>query len=283
MISDLPSPDHARLANAPLEVVVWQLQFAEPTDVSGARVGQQVADALSAGGRGHVRLTRINAPTVTFAVGGAGGPPMPGGPIAGLPLPGVQLGQPGGLASGGWQIRAEELVATVNQAGLTIETTAYDVWDSFRASIVAILDGFASAAPQTLGEQRLGLRFIDRISRPEVSRVADWAGWIEPWLLGPVTHPQIGEAIAASAQQIDCDAGNGLNLTLRQRAFVDPERRNRHTMILDLDAFREGYRAFEREAVLTATDALSDISHRVFRAAITDQLYDALREEPEAK
>jgi uncharacterized protein (TIGR04255 family) len=186
------------------------------------------------------------------------------------------------LASTGWQIRAEELVATVNQGALTVETTSYEVWDSFRASITAILDAFASALSHPPGEQRLGLRFIDRISRPEVSRVADWLDWIQPWLLGPVAHPQIGEAISATAQQVDYDAGDGLSLTLRQRAFIDPERRKRHTMILDFDAFREGYRAFERDDVVTATDALSDISHRLFRAAITDRLYDALREEPEA-
>jgi hypothetical protein len=35
--------------------------------------------------------------------------------------------------------------------------------------------------------------------------------------------------------------------------------------------------------VLATTDQLNDISHRLFRAAITDRLYDALREEPEPR
>ena len=277
MILDLPAPDRPRLAGAPLEVVVWQLQFADPVDVSSGRVGQAVAEALSDVAESRPKLTRIAPATVTLALGGAGAPGIQAQSFAAPAAP----GQHGASQSTGWQIRADDLAVTITQAAIAVETTSYDVWKTFRAAIASSLDGLLGALDEAPSEQRLGLRYIDRLSRPEISKLTDWEGWLEPWLLGPILHPQVGEAISATAQQIDCDAGDGMTVTLRQRGFVDLERRNRQTIVLDFDAFREGYRAVDHEDVLAATDALSDISHRLFRAAITDRLYDVLREEPQ--
>ncbi len=170
----------------------------------------------------------------------------------------------------------------MNHSALIVETTKYDVWDNFRATVVAVIDAFIASVEGLPGEQRLGLRYVDRFVRPEVSRIAGWDSWLEPWLLGPVSHPQLGDTVSALAQQIDCDAGDGLRMTIRERLFVDPERRSTHTTILDFDAFRDGYRPFDRDDVIQCTDVLNDISHRVFRAAITDRMYDALRGEPNA-
>jgi uncharacterized protein (TIGR04255 family) len=270
MITDLPAPDHTRLAAAPLEVVVWQLQFAEPADVSAARVGQHLSDALADVVHSRPHLTRLLPPTFAVAVGSGGAPSVP------AELPGIG-------PQNGWQVRAGELVSTISHAALALETTKFEDWDSFRSSVAAILDALAAALPEPPGEQRLGLRYVDRISRPEVAAVADWGQWLQPWLLGPASHPQLGEAVIAMAQQIDCDAGDGMRVTVRQRAFDDPERRSQPTVLLDFDAFREGYRAFARDDLLAATDNLNDISHRLFRAAITDRLYETLREEPETR
>ncbi len=176
-------------------------------------------------------------------------------------------------------MRTNGLVVTLSQASLSLETTKFEDWPRFRQSISAALAGFVAALAEPPGEQRLGLRYVDRIVRPDVSRITDWTDWLQPWLLSAATHPEIGESISAMAQQIDYDAGDDVRVTLRQRAFADPERRGQQTVILDFDAFRDGYRMFGSEDLIAATDLLNDVSHRLFRAAITDRFYNILREE----
>ena len=267
MISDLPPPDHTRLGASPLEVVVWHLQFAEPADVSPATVGHQVAAALGAHTRRQAHLTRLTPPTVTLSPG-AGGEAPP---------------RPDGDAINGWQVRVDELVVTLGQTSLAVETTRFHDWPTFQQVVEAVVAAFSDAVPEPPGEQRLGLRYVDRIARPEVRRITDWETWLEPWLLGVAAHPQLSGSVLRMAQQIDCDAGDGLSVTIRQRAFNDMERRGQPTMLLDFDAFRDGYRSFAQDDVLSATEELNDISHRLFRAAITDRMYDALREEPDLR
>lgn len=43
-------------------------------------------------------------------------------------------------------------------------------------------------------EQRLGLRYIDRITELKLTSAAAWEPYISPWLLGFVTEPMISEA-----------------------------------------------------------------------------------------
>lgn len=263
MIADLPAPDHVPLPGSPLDLVVWQLQFAEPADVLGPEAGQRLLAALATEADGPFHLARLNPPMVSIALGGAPGA-VPG-PMEPAPQ--------------GWQLRRAELVVTVTPVALSVETTTYGDWATFGGAVRRALEGFASIAQSPPGEQRLGLRYVDRITRPEVERVQAWAEWLQPWLVGPLTHPELGEAVLGLAQQIDWDAGDGFRATVRQRAFHDPERKNRPTVILDFDTFRDGYRAFGVDEVWAATEQLNDISHRLFRAALSESLYQALREE----
>jgi uncharacterized protein (TIGR04255 family) len=87
--------------------------------------------------------------------------------------------------------------------------------------------------------------------------------------------------VAAYAQQIDFEAGEGIRASVRQRAFSDPERRGRATMLLDFDVFREGYRLIDMDEVLNVTDRLNDVSHRLFQNAITTDLYAEFAREPD--
>lgn len=261
MIQDLPQPDATPLANAPVEVVVWQLRFAEPADVGGTAIGGAMAEAFNVIGRPH--LSRHGSQSVVLAVG-------PGGP---------QVSGSEGHAQTGWQVRVDNLVATIDRDFIAIETTNFEEWARFRHGVEILVNTFEAAVPQAPGTQRLGLRYVDRVNRPEVKRVADWEAWLAPWLLGPLSQPQLEGATLAMAQQIDWDAGDEARATMRQRAFDDPENRDRPTVILDFDVFRDGYVSFAPAEVLETTDRFNDIAHRLFRAAITDRLYEALKEE----
>lgn len=262
MLRDLPAPNHERLPQAPVELVVWQLQFAEPADVASPSVGTRFAEALSDDG-GAFQLQRLAMPALLLQ----------------MPNP-LQMPAPMDPAQG-WSLRRSGTVVTLGAQSLAVETNRYETYSEFRV----VLDRAISALHDCIlppGEQRLGLRYVDRLSRPGVKRAADWAALLEPWLVGPLGHGALGDAVGAYAQQVDFepDARN-IRATVRQRVFADAEQRGRQTVILDFDVFREGYRAPDREEALAATDQMNDLSKQLFDASISDELRATFATPPE--
>ncbi len=259
MIFELPQPRHERLPAAPLELVVWQLQFTEAAAVVSPSVGTGIAEALSADGGGGFQMLPLSA--LTLALG---------------------PGQPQGVGSSpeadGWQLRRGQLVVNVGRSAVAVETTAYDGWTSFRATIAALC-GSLGELISVPGEQRLGLRYVDRIALPGVMRPGDWKDLLAPWLAAPLAHDKLGDAVLAVSGQVELTAGESTRATIRHRAFPDFERRGRHTVMLDLDTFRLGYRPFDANAVVTMSDEFNDIAHRLFEASITPALYDVFARE----
>lgn len=263
MLHDLPEPSHEPLPQAPVELVVWQLQFAEPADVVPPAVGTALAEHLAQDGGGTFQLQRLTSQT--FAIS--------------FPAPGVPQAEQAQIE--GWTLRRGPVAVTVNLQSLSVETNIYDTWASFRTVVDLAVQALTEAVLLP-GEQRLGLRYVDRIVRPGVRKLEDWTGLLAPWLTGPLGHPQLRDVVAAYAQQVDFNAqADGIRATLRQRAFADAEQRGSQTVILDFDVFREGYRLIETDATLATTDQMNDLAHRLFEASITAPLYDAFATEPE--
>jgi uncharacterized protein (TIGR04255 family) len=262
MLRDLPEPSHERLPQAPVDLVIWQLQFAEAADVANPAVGTHFAEVLS-DEAGAFQLQRLAAPALVF--------PLPNA----LQLPGSMD------PAQGWSLRRNGTIVTVGAQALAVETNNYETYTEFRMvldrALVALHD---SVLPP--GEQRLGLRYVDRVSRPEVKRAADWAGLLEPWLVGPLGHRTLGDAVGAYAQQVDFEPDSqNIRATVRQRVFADADQRGRQTVMLDYDVFREGYRVPDREEAMAATDQMNDISKQLFEASITDGLRAVFATPPE--
>lgn len=254
MLRDLPEPSHDRLPLAPVELAIWQVQFAEPADVASPNVGTRFADGLS-DELGVFQLQRQAAPLFPPIV-------LPA-PV----LPGGQLEPPQG-----WILRRGPTAVTVSPQALSVETNSYETWSTFRLLVERALAALSDSVLLP-GAQRLGLRYVDRVSRPGVHRPMDWTSLLEGWLLGPLAHPQLSDAVGAYAQQIDFEPDlRNIRATVRQRLFADAEQRGRQTVILDYDVFREGYRLIEPEETMVTTDQMNDVSHRLFDASITDSL-----------
>jgi uncharacterized protein (TIGR04255 family) len=267
MLRELPDPRHEPLPRAPVELVVWQLQFGEPADVVPPAVGTTLAGRLAQDGAGPFQLQRLTTQTFAMSLPGPSGP-------------GVPQAEPAQIE--GWTLRRGPVVVSLGRQSLSVETNVYDGWGSLRPVIGLALQGLADAVVLLPGEQRLGLRYVDRIVHPGVRKLGDWADLLASWLTGPLTHPQLRDAVGAYAQQFDFDADQeGIRATLRHRAFSDLQARGRQTVILDFDVFRDGYRLIEPGATLQATDRMNDLAGRLFEAAITPTLYDAFATDPD--
>lgn len=253
MLRDLPAPSHDRLPQAPVELVIWQLQFAELADVASPAVGARFVEGLS-DELGAFQLQRLTTPMLPILLPN----PLQAGP---------QVEPPSG-----WVLRRGATVVTVGPQALSIETNQYDTYADFRTVLERAVAAFHEAVLPP-GEQRLGLRYVDRLNRPGVQRATDWTGLLESWLLGPLAHPLLGESVGAYAQQIDFEPdAESIRATVRQRVFADAEQRGRQTVILDFDVFREGYRVLDPAETLAATDRMKDTSHRLFEASVTEPL-----------
>src|SRR5688500_13336679 len=111
MLHDLPEPRDYPLPQAPVEVVVWQLQFAEPADVVPPAVGTTLAERLSADGGGTFQLQRLTAQSFAIAFPGPGGQGAPQAEQSSIE---------------GWTLRRGPVVVTLNRQSLSVETNAYE-------------------------------------------------------------------------------------------------------------------------------------------------------------
>ncbi len=173
----------------------------------------------------------------------------------------------------GWQLRSDDdaWTVTLDAEFFSLETSAYTTWPYFRERLDSLVSAVIDTYEPVL-ESRLGLRFVNEITDPEVTEPAGWHGWIRDELLGPLVHPDFAESVRGVQQHVDLDAGNGYQVRLRHGTGPVPGER-RWVYLLDHDCFRQAARALSHNTILTTAEDLHRIVLQVFQAAITPELY----------
>jgi uncharacterized protein (TIGR04255 family) len=259
---DLPAADKTQLAHAPLELVICQVKFDETVAISDSRTILDVHTRL--GGRAG-QLSKVQESQVQVMEVPMG----PAGP-AGLPTTKTHRG---------WQLASDDgtWTATLLPDSLALQTTAFTSWkEDFGPRLHDLIDAVAEAAKPSM-EQRIGVRYVDRIAIPDVHVPGEWDSWIAPELLGPILHARLGPGVRTIMQQVDLDVADDVRCTLRHGAMPDPNRRGMYQYILDADVFREGLRGFSSADVRAAADDFHDAAVKIFQQAITPKLLHRLR------
>src|SRR3954463_6337731 len=211
----LPEPDERRLSKSPLELVVFQVQYDTRLAVADGQVALALQEALER----YPRVEPVSGVSVTVPFGPAG------------------VGPSAEQTQTGWRLISEDgnwIVSVMpDQAGL--ETTAFGIWEEgFRPRAEALLAALAEHVAPSL-EQRLGLRFVDRIAELELTRASDWAEYISERLLGPVLDPAYGEAVRAAQQQLLLELDAETRCGMRHGPLFDQS--GRVDYLLDYDVF----------------------------------------------
>jgi uncharacterized protein (TIGR04255 family) len=250
----LPPPNRSILPRSPLDLVILQLRFGEPIAVEDERTVFALRDALQARDRRFVP-ERVHG--VSFTVG----------PIPSAAPPTVEQ-----AAMVGWRFAAGPTTVQLAVDALTVETRAYEGWQSFVELFAAALRPVAeTVAPRS--EARLGLRMIDKIPRPAARRAVDLLPALRAWLRGPLADEDLAQGVLSLQHQCELEADVG-RITVRTALFEDPEARGALTLLLDYDSFRSGYRPFDLEGVLLAATELNGLCLQLFRHSISDDLYE---------
>jgi uncharacterized protein (TIGR04255 family) len=253
----LAEPDDALLPRSPLTLVVCQVRHDRSLTVADPRVALSVQERLG-GKYPQIGEWRSMAATMTFAAGAA-----------------PQVTQEHGAS--GWQMKSDDEAWTVTLQPdfFSLETSAYVDWSDFRSRIVELIDAVTDAYAPAL-ETRIGLRYIDGIDDPVVTAAAGWRGLIRDELLGPLVHPELGDAVRSVSQQVEFDAGDGYRVTLRHGTGPVPGEAGL-VYVLDHDCFRPSGRPFDAAEIMKAADDLHRIALQVFQSAITEKLYTYLK------
>jgi uncharacterized protein (TIGR04255 family) len=253
----LPEPSTEKLERSPLELVVCQVRHERNLAVADAKRALEVHGGL--GGK---------YPVLEEAAGIA------------LNI----MGGPAGVSTAsdqqrGWNFRSADGAWTVvlMPEFFALETRAYSDWMDFSARLEELVRLVQGTLEPSL-EQRLGLRFIDRIKDPVISSPAEWEGWIDERLLGPVLHGAFGPAIKAVQQVLQLDGGEDMEVLLRHGCVLEgaPEAPV-WQYLLDHDCSRSGGRAFSPEDIHEGVEGLHTLALSVFQAAVTQKLFTHLQ------
>lgn len=256
----LRAPRTEQLQRSPLELVVCQLRHERNVAVADVKRALAVHAGLE---EQYPSIDEAANMALTMAL------TLPGGP-AGVSTSADQ--------QRGWNFRSTDGNWTVvlMPEFFALETRAYTDWADFSTRLAA-LAGLVDEVLEPSLEQRLGLRFIDRITEPKMSAPAQWQGWIDDHLLGPILHEALGPAIKGVQQVVQFDGGDDVEVVLRHGCLLEgPPGDQAWHYLLDHDCSRSRARPFSADAVRDGAQGLHELALSVFQTAVTPQLYERL-------
>ena len=184
----------------------------------------------------------------------------------------------------GWSLEAEDgswsLALLPNSIGLQANEGfgAYNGWDDFLERLTNALEALQEVASPAL-EQRLGLRFVDRIPGTPlgIEGPTGWEPYITARFLGPIAEPAIGSAAQFAQQQLVLDAGDRAICSMRHGlAAVLAADKSRTEYVVDCDIYREGGRPFDVATILNTAGAFREQIDNLFGLVATSELLDRL-------
>jgi uncharacterized protein (TIGR04255 family) len=260
--------DEAPLDRSPVVSVLWQLRFEDHPALVTPQSVLRFQEVL--GEAGQFKLNIL--PRVQISVQAGGMAPESG------PTPATGAGGGGWrltAADGTWQVSAES-------GSLAVEATRYGSWEKdFAPRLQTVLDALREVGAPFI-ESRLGLRYINvltgsAVGRPPISGVAELAGLITPWLLGPLNDPVMRDAVQASQGRVVFSFEQA-NIILNHGVIATDA--NELGYLIDIDAFREGGHALKLDDVMDFTSELHAAALGVFQHSLTSDALGAMRSSP---
>jgi uncharacterized protein (TIGR04255 family) len=250
----LPNCDSQPLAvRSHLAVVVCQLRYETNLLASTIETGLDFHRALGGRPGDYPKLESQEMRSAVIDVGPAG----------------VRSGD--GMPLRGWRLRSGDglWIVSLMPDHASLETTAYTAWaDDFRVRLETVLTAVSELLEPSIRE-RLGLRYINRFPSPPSGQMRDWASWIRPELLGPLTHGDLGQGVTSLQQQVDFDVDPEIGAVLRHGSVKDPDRDVVTGYLLDLDVFSAQPDRFDVATSLTLADRLNETALSLFQVSLT--------------
>lgn len=258
MLENLPDPSRERLRHSPLELVVCQVRHDRDSSAADPKKALKIREALD----GAYPLMDPMSDTELSVSANAKG---------------VQSVQHETHRSG-WKLQSPDAdwTVVVTPDSYSLETSRYLDWEDFSERLRNLTSAVADLFDVTI-QNRLGLRYIDRLHAPDIKQPQDWEPWIHPTLLGPILHPGFGTTVKMMQGTVTFDVEEANQVVLRH-GFAKTED-DGWSYLLDHDCFHEEAVEFTTDGVMSRAETLHTIALQVFQAAITPEMFRLLKGE----
>lgn len=259
MTLELPAPDKTRLARSPLELVVCQIRYEQTLQASDSHTALAFHRDLGGSKGPYPNAEQFRGQTIN-----------------------VNLGQPAPVTESvnvsGWRFTAQDStwVVSLMPDHVSLETAKYSDWDEFRERLGQLVDSTVEHLNPAF-EQRIGLRYIDRITELGLNHPREWQPFVIPELFGLVGHPSIGDRVRATQQQLVLEIEDDILCSMRHGFIQDPGGDGAVDYLLDFDLGRQGGRPFDAQDIRNTADTLNEYALQLFQACITPDLLERLR------
>ncbi|MEK2492378.1 TIGR04255 family protein [Kitasatospora purpeofusca] len=179
----------------------------------------------------------------------------------------------------GWQLRSPDgqWTASIQPDHFSLETSQYGGWKDFRGKIQALTDSIIKNISPAL-EHRIGLRFVNQITHPEVSSLAEWRQFISPDIFQGDFYETSGSRMRAAMQVFEIAPSTGRSLVIRH-GWQGPPTQGGGSYLLDNDCSRQGSRAMVSEQLMEEADHLHKLALQAFEMETSETLRDYLGRE----
>lgn len=264
----LPALDDRPLSRSPLAVAVFQVRFEQNLSVGAGDTGLRVHDQLGGPDGRYVRVEPVQLIT---------------GAVQVTPL-GISQVPSSNMPSRGFKMTNEDgtLFMSLMPDFVSMDNTAYTGWkEDFRERIYEVLSAVAEQVNPRV-EERVGLRYVNRIMEPEVSVPADFRGLISDGLLGVTADDFWSAGVTGSQQQLEIDVSDGIQCVLRHGTLSRPNGIGLDGYLLDIDVFRAKPRRFNVESIIETCDKLNEAATAIFQGSLTPSYLARLRKAEKA-
>lgn len=251
MTVTLPEPDRSPLTNPPIVLAVCQVRTGPNSKFNDEAV-RGIYEALG-GAAGRVpKLIPPNTQTM------------------------VQGGASLIVEQSAWRLTSQDGTWTVgvNQDSVALETIQYSTWEGengFFPLLSDVLDAVTEHMHPTV-EARLGLRYVNQITQPDISATHEWSDYIDPRFLGPAADDNLGSGVEVEDFRLLLNLGNGFKCQLRHGSFVDANRPGLLTYLIDSDCYREASTIWSADSIKEACHRLNTDALAIFQSLATEQL-----------
>ncbi|MGV9993460.1 TIGR04255 family protein [Streptomyces sp. NPDC003374] len=245
-------PEDRRLSRPPVALVVCQVRHETEYAASDAARALKVRSALD----WSTELAESLVQGFNLAVGQFTG-------VSASQAPSVR----------GWQLKTPDGAWTVSLQPdhFAIETTQYGGWGEFRNRLGQLAAAVGENIAPAL-EHRVGLRYVNQITHPDVKRPVDWHQYISPELFQKSLYEGLGDGFRAAMQVIESAPAPDHSMIIRHGLQMDNS--GRLTYVLDNDSSRQGSRPFDVQSILESVDLLHLNELRAFEMGTTAALRD---------
>lgn len=177
----------------------------------------------------------------------------------------------------GWLLASSDRSSAVTllPSTVVIQTQAYDHYStSLGDQLAAVLPLFVEATGVSR-VQRLGLRYINRLTDPEASTPMFWRDHIDPSFAGSLGG-SLGDLVVGQHQQVQLGLDPTSGARIQSGLIEEPGNHRRFSFLVDIDVYREQTSDYAAAWCANQCRQLNRTAFAIFTNILSDEYLETL-------